>query len=494
MTTLAIGGSATVQVGDGGYVSVATNGGFGTVVVTQVTGQTVTDSFGPSPYRRTYGPLIEGGTVAITNVSAGQFDYDTVGVSPGLQSLLTGDRNTLAMVGDSFTARARNDVATTYETYPEGYWVWALQLSGRRMTLVSDQSVSGSYVTQGNGAGRDFSVQVANAIASGAKHLLMMGGINDIINSVPNATIKSYFIQHITAAVNAGMKVWWCIQPCLQSSYSGYTVAKQGAMLELNDWIRQQANTSLGRGNVVVIDTASKLMDPASTTGNWLSGTVNADNLHPINAGAYRMGKEVARVWNALIPEAPVLLSSAADQYGYSTACNNILDNGLFLSGSPTGTGFTQSVFAGGACTPSIVARSDGYGNDQQQLCTFAAANDAVVLTTGDLKARVSVGDWIQASCEVTVSALTNYRSCRLNLSCQASISSFIAADSQNATTDSALPEGHTIVLETKPFQITAAMGSLTSLTSSVRFAGSGAGGVTGKIGRWSVRRLTALA
>ena len=71
MTTLAIGSSATVTVGDNGTVNVASNGGFWTATFTQVAGTGATETFGPGPARKTFGPFSEGGSVTISNASAG---------------------------------------------------------------------------------------------------------------------------------------------------------------------------------------------------------------------------------------------------------------------------------------------------------------------------------------------------------------------------------------------------------------------------------------
>lgn len=90
MTTLAIGASATVSVGDGGTVTVATNGGIVSVVVTPVVGAVTSEAIGPSPTRKVYGPFAEGASVALTNQTAGQCDYDSSAfVSPALQSLVS---------------------------------------------------------------------------------------------------------------------------------------------------------------------------------------------------------------------------------------------------------------------------------------------------------------------------------------------------------------------------------------------------------------------
>lgn len=76
MTLLAIGASVTIPVGDGGAVTVSTNGGQATVTTTPSAGAASTRVLGPLPERVTFGPLTEGGSIVIANASAGALDYD----------------------------------------------------------------------------------------------------------------------------------------------------------------------------------------------------------------------------------------------------------------------------------------------------------------------------------------------------------------------------------------------------------------------------------
>ena len=97
MTTLAIGSSATVSVADNGTVKVASNGGFWTATFTQVAGASGTETFGPGPARKTFGPFSEGGSVTISNTSANQLDYDSgpQGIDPALQALVSAAGTTI---------------------------------------------------------------------------------------------------------------------------------------------------------------------------------------------------------------------------------------------------------------------------------------------------------------------------------------------------------------------------------------------------------------
>lgn len=91
MTTLAIGSSVTLTTTDGAYVTVVTNGGAATVAVTTTAGSSYTDSIGPGPFRKRYGPFAEGGSVTISNLSA-YLDYESTmsggGTSPMSASAL----------------------------------------------------------------------------------------------------------------------------------------------------------------------------------------------------------------------------------------------------------------------------------------------------------------------------------------------------------------------------------------------------------------------
>lgn len=76
MTAIAIGASATVTVNDIGSVSVASNGGFGTVSITAVGEEPRFINFGPEPLRRNFGVFREGARVVISNTSCNSLEYD----------------------------------------------------------------------------------------------------------------------------------------------------------------------------------------------------------------------------------------------------------------------------------------------------------------------------------------------------------------------------------------------------------------------------------
>ena len=84
MTTLAIGSSITLSVGDGGSVNVSTSGGLASVTVTPTVGAVSVVNLGPLAERRTLGPFTEGATAVVSNASCGALDYDYYAAGGGL--------------------------------------------------------------------------------------------------------------------------------------------------------------------------------------------------------------------------------------------------------------------------------------------------------------------------------------------------------------------------------------------------------------------------
>ena len=79
MTTLAIGSSVTLSVGDGGSFNLSTGGGLALVTVTPTVGTVSVVNLGPLAERRKFGIFTEGAQVTVANLSCAGFDYDYAG-------------------------------------------------------------------------------------------------------------------------------------------------------------------------------------------------------------------------------------------------------------------------------------------------------------------------------------------------------------------------------------------------------------------------------
>lgn len=401
------------------------------------------------------------------------------------------DANSLAVIGDSFSANGYQKAASAEEFLSVGHIGHAMMLSGYRLNLVAGGmlAVGGSGVSA-DLAGVKFDTQLTSAIATGAKHLLVMGGVNDAKADVDPAVTINAYIALINRSVAAGMKVWLATQSGVASTHGSYTVARQGSQIRLNQMLRNWFRDASPK-NAVLIDTAKSIIDPSSATWSPKS-THTYDGLHPNNVGAYAMGKEIARVWNLLIPECGDLVSSNADNTTYSALSTNLVPNSLMISNTAgVANGFTKYAVGGGSMTgASVEARSDGIGNDQVLPITFAANNDGYVFSTGN-KTAIADGDTVFAECEVTLSSPIAVKNIKLFLSLTGGTITKTATCNQGTVNDSTYLSGFTFTMRTPKIKYVASTFGASPVTfAEVKIYGSGAGSVTAKISKFALHKV----
>ena len=399
--------------------------------------------------------------------------------------------NSLAVIGDSFTANAYFKSATAEEWNGKGYLTHAMMLSNYRVNLIAMSAVSGSGVSADiNGV--KFDTQLTNAIASGAKNLLVMGGINDSNADIsPTVTIAAYKAL-INRAVLSGMRVFVCTQPTQDSQFTAtYTVARQGAQLQVQDAMRQYCQR-ISPDNVVLIDCAQACTDPASATASYKTN-YTSDFLHPNNVGAYAIGKKIAECWNKYFPECGSLICSNADNIAFSALSKNLLSNGLMInSSSGSATGFTFSVGGTGVIgTKAITARSDGIGNNQDIPFTFSAAGDYVRLTSPTVSS-FNDGDTLYAEMEITVSNPVNVRGIRTSLQINGNlVTRTCTVNQKDDTLDRAVTEGFTYIIRTPAITYNASIqGATHNAVVNITCAAQGAGSGTLSVGRMAIKKI----
>lgn len=502
MPVLTQGNSVTLTFADSDSVTVQAGGGtatfecpIGTVVAT-VSGT------------RTLGPFSgTTGRLTATNQSIYYEFADgsgVVGGDPAIPSEIARRvAPLLATVGNSIIARYSDGNSTSSYTRSIGFMKWALGLSRQRYRLAANFATPFSGITAATASVKPtYQDQVEAVIASGATATMLMGDINDIINgAAPSiAEMQAAWIGIVDRLVGAGIKVYWCTEPGLNVPTN--TATQQGKVLAMNAWIRAQCAVYARRG-VVLIDLAAVTMDPASLTANWKTN-YTIDGVHPINLGAYFMGKEVARVWSTEgVPELPLLLSAAADaQVDAADAAlfpssTNILRNGLFNLGTPSSgvaQGWSMVNGAGGTNVATLTTTPGGVageqrviGNLQQFVASFAANNDSVTLRSASFVSRVPLTGRLLATLEVTVINPVNLRNVRVRLFGNGNVNPSFAW-SLAESNDVALTEGFTEVvrldLDLAPMGVT----SLSSFLLDIVAEGSGAGSATIQVGRASVR------
>jgi len=124
--------------------------------------------------------------------------------------------------------------------------------------------------------------------------VVIMGGVNDVINGVAAGDIETNLQAMYTAAHNAGAKVIACtITPF--KGHASWTSGKQTVLDTVNTWI---ANTAT---NVdVVVDTYTLMEDPA-TADTYLPAYDSGDYLHPGTDGSDAISDAVyaATTWHS---------------------------------------------------------------------------------------------------------------------------------------------------------------------------------------------------
>ncbi len=429
-------------------------------------------------------PAVSGVTYYMVYCTSGSI-YATVG--DAVLGALTTKRNpnTAAMIGDSIANLYSADTGFISNINARGYIGWWLALSGQPFDIIGNYTVGGSRYVRGGNLPL-ISSQIDSAIASGAGWLLMEGGINDITDgTITLAELQASQTTVYTKALAAGMRIIWCTIMPLTNPTSTYGVREQSMIMQHNDWIRKQGR--LANGGITIWDTYAGLVDPFNASGNaTASGQV--DGIHPTNRGAYNMGKRGVLDLASVVPAYPRLLCSNVDSKTFSANSTNLIDNGLFVNGTTTATNFGS----GGNATlnKSLVARADGFGNNQRMACTFANSGDIAILNSISMLGLVTPGKTYELLCELTLTSPVNIRAL------QASIVVIGGSGSQSANwmpddaTYQLFQEGFTAVAKAT-LTLRADLGVLTTFKISVSaVAGAASASCTFDTGRMSLREI----
>ena len=146
-------------------------------------------------------------------------------------------------------------------------------------------------------------------------YCFVLVGTNDQGTGVPYATTFSNITKIYDDLLNADIIPIACTVPPRNNP----TPTAATNMLRHNTWIRK---TAAERG-LALVDFYNALVDPA--TGNYKSG-LNADDVHPTEAGAKVMGEAAAKVLNEILtPWTPAITQALPDS-------NNLLSNPFNLT------------------------------------------------------------------------------------------------------------------------------------------------------------------
>lgn len=309
MTTLSAGASVTLDVGDGGYLKVSTNGGMASVTVTPTGGSASTVNMGPLPVRQTFGPYAEGASIVLGNASAALDYLYSVGVPlvTALQAAgIRANRNPVVLYeGDSITSRSESGLGTggfpavvtsltsglptaslTFGYQNVGFAMWERLLSGGIYSYVN-QGVSGNTIAQ-------VKARLTATDLTPYDCVSLMVGINDLSTTATVASIATTFADVLAMVAYVGTyRLPLRILTVTPRDSTGFSVAAQrDAWRKLNSLIKQLPATYpwvfVGDAAKAIQDTTAA--DPAPQTNTVAeSGSFAAGGTHPTTLGAYRM-------------------------------------------------------------------------------------------------------------------------------------------------------------------------------------------------------------
>ena len=324
----------------------------------------------------------------------------------------TADANTF-----TYTARSVPSAATaTGSVYftngllrrDYGYFNWLNAQLGGRLNVLFNAGIGGDTVQRM--AGRLNHVTQFNP-----DYCFLQGGYNDLARTT--AQIIADFTTIFTTLYNEGITVVALTETPLHSSAGSYSAANAQKLLAVNNWMRNYARTHKG---ILILDAFKALIDGTSATGQPLANMVwAADSVHWTPKASRAIGNAGYNLLNSIVPAGNTLASSLIDDYTTDTSNPNIVINGMMAGVAGTAnTGITGTVAtswsvsrtgAAAAVGTGQVARTDGFGYDQQLDVTYSASGEQIqFFTTSSLHARIVAGETYYFEADISIASITS--------------------------------------------------------------------------------------
>ena len=337
-----------------------------------------------------------GGWFVVTRIDANTFSYAQPGMADGsagacvaLKTNLLDDRS---------------------------YFNWLNYLMGQPFTLLRNAGLAGEKTDQ------IYARIDTDVLPFSPDYCFVLGGINDVSNGVPAATIKANLQAIYQKLLNAGITVVALSIMPYGSGHAGYTAANTQTLLDVNDWIKRFCASTAG---MIFVDAFAAIVNPTGA-GAAASGMLY-DNLHPSPKGALAVATAAKSVLQGKVFAPSLLVSSNSDNYGTNSSNTNICDSapwtntGGTVTGPATGTaaaGFTIEVGAGSpTIVASVQARSDGIGYNQRIVATSSAASDVARLRSAGntMNSRFVSGGSYELVCEFSLTNVAGSNLSKIN-------------------------------------------------------------------------------
>lgn len=409
-----------------------------------------------------------------------------------------------AVIGDSLTADAKDDTATSLSWRAVRYPTWLRMLSGQRIRLTHD----GVFATGGFSTTQIIATHLANAAAYAPQLAIVLAGTNNITLGTGYAQTIADLTTIYTTMRNAGANVIAVAIPP-RTAASGQPAAQTRLQGRLNRWIAEYCRSTPG---MYFADVCTPMLDFA--TGYASATMISADGTHPTILGAQTMARVIADIVNVIVPARSGLFADLHDVYhATENPSGNVLVNGVMAGsvavGAATGisgvnaTGWAGVIQTPGTITAALSKEADASGlNLERQVITLGGTGNAgsqpgggsrVGLQYG-LVADLAAGDRVILEAEVEWTGLQGVNGIYPNFNLNSPSGLVLADNYTYLASDGDLPasSGGRLVLRTPEFLVPAGYVNST-LTLGVYTKASGTLAGTIKWGRVSIRKVQSL-
>lgn len=341
-----------------------------------------------------------------------------------------------ALLGDSRVAQISASVVvgrqSGWNSFNHGNY-----RAGNRLTIATNQGNSGDRSDQ-------MLARLQACINSGAGHLYILAGLNDIAQALAGYTTittaggapsdapnRGVAVSVTNVAAIAAANAQYAIQKfmsnggrvvtlVLDPGAENFGASQVGAWLDYIQRLREMAEVLPG---VNLFDLIKVMHDPAASTTSTIrfkSGYAqesSGSGVHQSHLGAYMAGIPFATYLQSTFA-ATAFLPVDVNDVQSANSVSTLLGNPLMIgTAGSTSTGFTgstptlwTSLRSGGSgtqtATIAVQAAADGGpGNEALIVPTFGAAGDILVMKQDANLANVNVGDFLQGMARVTVDA-----------------------------------------------------------------------------------------
>lgn len=429
----------------------------------------------------------------------------------GVKTVLTRESSTIFTFAidsvESVAATGTNMNCLAQERISDRNWFEiANSLIGHPFHIIRNAGVSGQSLA-------DIRARLSEILAESPDFLHFMGGINTIIATVAGQEdnilrqMQADTVAIIEATLNNNtIPIINTLLP-LGPSAAGYTAARGNMVLRFNAWLRNIAYYIYPE--IFLFDGWEICVNPLD--GDWIAA-YSTDDLHPTANGTQALGIAMATLLQDFRYRTPRSVGTQIDRFDADASNPQLEPNPLnqgtggtaATAGGGTGTvTLTNNVpdsmtltwtrnSAGGSCTVSTPARTDGFGDDFQVVLVATAANDAVdIVQTASLHARVNPGDKLIAECEIELAGITNLSNFYFAFEWGYSGTTYVQPAAIGSANAGQITQAGIFLLRTPIFVIPPTPGTLlTSLKTRIKLVCAGVGGVTAKISRRSIRRI----